>query len=212
VRDKGRGRRPVNPKRFVPPESPTPPDYSRSVSVNENVAERAVVDRTKKQLDRIIADARNGASWHEVHQARWALIHYSLGIPASLLAGVAGGAALVSATNRVFAGFVALASAGVGSVAVTLDSRNHQQRHRNLAAGWSALERDVEFIITFELPPVRTAAQQVSEHSSSENIQKQLERLQGLVKELVDREKELLAGPPVVPGTTAAPAGPVRRN
>lgn len=199
--DSGRKRqRPIHPVRFMLTEFSTSPRNARSLTVDGNAAENVVIDGIEKELDRLAAVARNGADWQERRAARWAPLYYSFGVVAAILAGVAGATALASTTNRVTAGIIALASAGIGGAATFLNSRNHQQHHRNIAAAWSILYRDVNLIITLELPTVQTAVRQ-SRHSSvvrrfsrhsSDATQKQVQQLQGRVKELQNREQQLV--------------------
>jgi hypothetical protein len=176
----------VNPVRFMPAECPSPP--------RDNVARSGTVDAVKELLQRLIAEARERAAWHEKHAARWARAYYTLGIPAAVLAGIAGATALASTTTRVVAGIIALTSAGISAAAIFLDSRNHQQHHRILAAKWSTLERDVNFTVMFDLSTVQTGVRRSIEHPSEDvrRLEEHMLQLQGCAKELQDREKELL--------------------
>ncbi|WPW23685.1 SLATT domain-containing protein [Streptomyces sp. HNS054] len=53
---------------------------------------------------------------------RWRAIHWALGLPATLLAAVAGTTALVESTGGTLAGILALLSAGLGAVLTTVNA------------------------------------------------------------------------------------------
>jgi hypothetical protein len=74
----------------------------------------------------------------------WSSLYFIVGLPAAILAAVAGATALASTTGRVAAGIIALISAGLTAAATFLDSATRQTRCENLAAGWDVLASDVE--------------------------------------------------------------------
>jgi hypothetical protein len=189
-------------------------------------------------LDRLAAEAVNGAAWHEHAANRWARIYFTLGLPAAILAAIAGATALASSTSRIVAGIIALVSAGLTAAATFLDSSNSQRRHRDLAAAWSMLDRDVALVATFELPPIETRirelyqdhivashwdeeARTASERAYQSRLQEarrslrfQVQALRSRVENLLDRDKQLVAGqvPPAdhmrPPSPEAMDAGP----
>jgi hypothetical protein len=164
-------------------------------------------------LDRLAAEAKNGAAWYSRRASRWERVYLTLGLPAAVLAAVAGAAALASTTTRIVGGIIALTSAGVSAAAAFLDSRNNQQGFAALAASWSALGSDVDRLLTFDVShleelhhraavlgqpprPGDIEADETNERRrrARASLRALEEGLQREVEELLDREKELLAG------------------
>lgn len=206
----GRGSfQPVDPVRFDAAnasdgtKSPDPVEPSKSV-------ESRIVDRIVSLLERLHAEARNGAAWYSLHANRWARIYLTLGLPAAVLAAVAGVTALASTTSRVAAGIIALASAGVSAAAAFLDSRNNQKSCEALAASWSGFGSDVQQILTFDAARLAEVAERVvrldTENAiKSEELDRRMSRgrrvlrnheeeLQRKINDLLMRQKDLLAG------------------
>lgn len=81
----------------------------------------------------------------------WSSLYFIVGLPAAILAAVAGTTALASTSGRVAAGIIALVSAGLTTAATFLDSATRQKAHENLAAGWDVLASDVELKLLVDL-------------------------------------------------------------
>jgi hypothetical protein len=105
-------------------------------------------------------------------------LYFLVGLPAAILAAVAGATALASTAGRVPAGIIALVSAGLSAAATFLDSATRQTSLENLAAGWQVLANDahLKFVVDLE---------------NDEWIVRE-SRIQ--LQNLADRERKLLQG------------------
>jgi hypothetical protein len=87
------------------------------------------------ELRRIEESAMYSAQCQFEETKRWRAVHLLLGVPATLLAAVAGTTALVDSTGRTAAGILALISSGLGAVLTTV---NAPQRTAHAAASANA--------------------------------------------------------------------------
>lgn len=126
-----------------------------------------VVDRATREAH----DARRRASY-------WSRLYFVVGLPAAILAAVAGAIALASTAGRVAAGIIALVSAGLTASATFLDSATRQTSYDNLAAGWQMLANDAELKLAVDL--------------ESDDWLTRDSRVQ--LQDMADRERKLLQG------------------
>lgn len=77
----------------------------------------------------------------------WGRAYYLLGLPAAILATIAGAAALASTAGRVFAAIVALVSAGLTTAATFLNSNENKQYHIKFSAAWQQLADDARLVV-----------------------------------------------------------------
>lgn len=108
----------------------------------------------------------------------WSSLYFMVGLPAAILAAVAGATALASTAGRVPAGIIALVSAGLTAAATFLDSVTRQTSNENLAAGWQMLANDAELKLVVDLE-----SDEWLTHDSRLELQDQ-----------ADRERKLLQG------------------
>ncbi|WP_328351722.1 SLATT domain-containing protein [Streptomyces sp. NBC_00445] len=87
------------------------------------------------ELLRIEESAMYSAQCQFEETKRWRAVHLFLGVPATLLAAIAGTTALVESTGRTVAGILALISSGLGAVLTTV---NASQRTTQAAASANA--------------------------------------------------------------------------
>lgn len=80
-------------------------------------------------------DARRASHW-------WGRAYYLLGLPAAVLAAVAGATGLISAAGRVPAAIIALVAAGLTAAATFLNSDDNQKSNIVMSAAWSELADD----------------------------------------------------------------------
>src|SRR5690349_20952389 len=80
-------------------------------------------------------DARRASRW-------WGRAYYLLGLPAAVLAAVAGATGLISAAGRVPAAIIALVAAGLTAAATFLNSDENQKSNIVMSAAWSELADD----------------------------------------------------------------------
>jgi hypothetical protein len=127
-------------------------------------------------------DIRRRAQERASHEQRWAKwwsrLYFLVGLPAAILAAIAGAVALASTTNRVAAGVIALISAGLTAAATFLDSGTRRGAHENLAAAWQVLGNDAHIRSTIDI--------------NDDDWLRQFSRLH--LQDLLDRERKLLQG------------------
>lgn len=82
----------------------------------------------------------------------WRAVNLILGVPAAVLAAVAGATALASTTGRVPAGIIALVAAGLSAITTTLNAA--QRTEQGQAAGnlYLALQSDARIARETDLP------------------------------------------------------------
>jgi hypothetical protein len=85
-------------------------------------------------------DAQRSSKW-------WSRAYYMLGLPAAVLATIAGAAALVSSTGRIAVAIVALASAGLTTAATFLNSNENKQSNSKFSAAWQELADEVRLTL-----------------------------------------------------------------
>ncbi|WP_433455348.1 SLATT domain-containing protein [Streptomyces sp. CA-142005] len=87
----------------------------------------------ENELRRIEESAMYSAQCQFEESKRWRAVHLLLGVPATLLAAIAGTTALIESTGRTAAGILALVSSGLGAVLTTVNAP-----HRTAQAAASA--------------------------------------------------------------------------
>jgi hypothetical protein len=80
-------------------------------------------------------DTRRVSHW-------WGRAYYLLGLPAAVLAAVAGATGLISAAGRVPAAVIALVAAGLTAAATFLNSDENKKSNIVMSAAWSQLADD----------------------------------------------------------------------
>ena len=78
---------------------------------------------------------------------RWGSAYYLLGLPAAVLATIAGAAGLASTAGRIPAAIVALIAAGLATAATFLNSNENKQQNLKLSAAWQELADDVRLTV-----------------------------------------------------------------
>lgn len=140
------------------------------------------VDRNRyavrSQLFQIVDRAKEEASVERDKAHAWSRLYFLVGLPAAILAAVAGATALASTSGRVAAGIIALVSAGLTAAATFLDSSTRQTSRENLAAGWQVLANDAELKLVVDL----------------ENDEWLRRDSRPELQDLADRERKLLQG------------------
>lgn len=109
-------------------------------------------------LEAIIAEGdlksynlRRAAAW-------WARAYYLLGLPAAVLATLAGATGLASTGGRIPAAIIALVAAGLGAAATFLNSDQNRKHDDDLSAAWQELADDARlYLLQFsqDLDPTR---------------------------------------------------------
>jgi hypothetical protein len=81
--------------------------------------------------------ASEQARFRRLVARRWGSLYFLVGLPAAVLAAVAGcKPALASTAGRIPAGITALTASALGATATFLDSRTRSEKNENLAAAW----------------------------------------------------------------------------
>jgi hypothetical protein len=78
---------------------------------------------------------------------RWGSAYYFLGLPAAVLATIAGAAGLATAAGRIPAAIIALVAAGLATAATFLNSNENKQQNSKLSAAWQELADDVRLTV-----------------------------------------------------------------
>ncbi len=104
-------------------------------------------DALRSELLLIIDRANSGARTASRRARAWSSLYFLVGLPAAVLAAVAGAIALASTAGRVPAGIIALVSAGLTAAATFLDSATRQTSAENEAAGWEVLRFEARRLV-----------------------------------------------------------------
>jgi hypothetical protein len=105
-----------------------------------------------RELSRIEESARFSAQAQFEQAKYWRAIHLTLGVPASVLAAVAGVTALASTTGRVAAGIIALAAAGLSAITTTLNAAQRTEQAQAAGNLYLALQSDARIARETDLP------------------------------------------------------------
>lgn len=97
------------------------------------------IQRARTALMMIWEQCERAREEHAKRARIWGRVHVAIGLPAAILAAVAGVSALISTTGRIPAGIIAIISAGLGSAATFLDSQGRQEKNDRLANGFAIL-------------------------------------------------------------------------
>jgi hypothetical protein len=73
------------------------------------------------------------AGEHRRAMSAWSRTYFFVGLPAAVLAAIAGATALASTAGRIPAGIIALCASGLGAAAAFLDSETRRRTHEQLA-------------------------------------------------------------------------------
>jgi hypothetical protein len=95
----------------------------------------------------LIADCDLRAYDSERLSKRWASAYYVFGLPAAVLATIAGAAGLASTAGRIPAAIIALVSAGLTTAATFLNSNKNRQNNIELSAAWQELADDARLAV-----------------------------------------------------------------
>jgi hypothetical protein len=95
----------------------------------------------------LIADCDLHAYNAQTADKWWGRAYYLLGLPAAVLATIAGAAALVSTTGRITVAVVALVSAGLTTAATFLNSNENRQLYIKFSAAWQQLADDARMTV-----------------------------------------------------------------
>ena len=135
-------------------------------------------DSMASELRKMIERAEANAQVARRKASSWGRLYFSLGLPAAILAAIAGATALASTAGRVAAGIIALISSGLTAAATFLDSETRRQSHENLAAAWQVLGNDADVRLAVDLGDDAWLQRYAREE----------------LQHLLDRERKLLQG------------------
>jgi hypothetical protein len=108
-------------------------------------------DAVREELSQISNRAAKAAQLSRRKARFWSRVYFTVGLPAAILAAVAGATALASSGLAVLAGSIALVSAGLTAAATFLDSATRQTSNNNLAAGWQVLANDARMKLVVDV-------------------------------------------------------------
>jgi hypothetical protein len=135
-------------------------------------------DAVRSELSQVVDRGKMEARAARSRARAWSRLYFVVGLPAAVLAAVAGAIALASTAGRVAAGIIALVSAGLTAAATFLDSATRQTSYDNLAAGWQVLANDAHLKLVVDV----------------ENDEWLTRESRVLLQDLADRERKLLQG------------------
>jgi hypothetical protein len=124
-----------------------PGDY-----VHAGVDAQTAEDGIRQGITEIFDASVDAARWHASYARRWESVYLALGLPAAVLAAVAGATGLSGSSGRVPAAVIALVAAGLGSAATFVDSRRRGAYHRAMAANWQVLANDAHVHLLVDAP------------------------------------------------------------
>ena len=136
----------------------------------------AVVEDQQRQaitaeLSRIEEGAEHSSNSQFEQAKLWRGTNLVLGVPAAVLAAVAGATALASTAGRVVAGILALCAAGLGAVMTTLNAARRAEQAHVAGNAYLGLRNDARRLRTIDLPalPVSEARQALEELTGRES-------------------------------------------
>jgi hypothetical protein len=109
-------------------------------------------DPIRKELCRIEESAMLSAQAQFEQAKFWRAVNLALGVPAAVLAAVAGATALASTTGRVAAGIIALTAAGLSAITTTLNSAQRTEQAQAAGNLYLALQSDARIARETDLP------------------------------------------------------------
>lgn len=127
------------------------------------------------ELSRVEESARYSAQNQFEMAKQWKGVNWFLGIPASVLAAIAGGAALASTTGRVFAGVVALVSAGFGAILTTVNAAHRMNQASSAANAYLEIQtaarqaREIDLPHQQDLDEARSALAELTARRDEQN-------------------------------------------
>jgi hypothetical protein len=111
---------------------------------------------TSEAISRQLLKIEEAAKWSAQGQLEaaklWRTVNMWVGVPAALLAAIAGVTALASTTDRVVAGIVAIAAAGFGAVAATLNGPKRAEVAEAAGNKYLAIQQDASIARDVDLP------------------------------------------------------------
>jgi len=150
----------------------------RALEEPEDVLESIVAESDLHAFDN-----RRGSRW-------WGRAYYLLGLPAAVLAAIAGATGLISTAGRVPAAIIALVAAGLSAAATFLNSEQNRKKDDELSAGWQSLADDARVsLLTY-----RQAAKTGSNEGISGLGSQQAPKLIDSIVHLHRRKSRLLRG------------------
>ena len=126
--------------------------WRRSYRARVADEEQDIRDAIARQLSNIV----EGVTWSAQGQMEaaklWRTVNLWVGVPAALLAAVAGVTALASTTGRIAAGIIAVAAAGLGAVAATLNAPKRAELAESAGNKYLAIQQDATIARDVDLP------------------------------------------------------------
>jgi len=138
-----------------------------------------------RALEEIITGSEKASEWHSNRAAVYGRAYYALGLPAVVLAALAGATGLASTAGRIPAAIIALVSAALGAAATFLNSAGQRAYHQEMASQWYMIAGEAK-LHRFEEADWVTEGGKISEEARK------------TLKGLLDRQAQLLKGKPAV--------------
>jgi hypothetical protein len=161
------------------------------------------LDELRQTVDRLATDAERESARRLSSATRWDRVYLMLGLPAAMLAAIAGATGLASAAGRIPAAVITLVSAALSAAVIFLDSQKRAATNRALSGGWDGLAGDARL---FRIR--RLGGDYIVEGVSPEarrRLRDQDELIDNEMRDLLHRQARLRAGHiPAEPSLAAA--------
>lgn len=163
--------------KIVSNEQPPGPSIIQEEAESEAARIVRLRDAVRVELSQITDRAAASAQVARRQARFWSRMYFVVGLPAAILATVAGATALASDLT-LFAGITALVAGALATAATFLDSATRQTSCNNLAAGWQVLSTDAHMRLVVDV----------------DNDNWLVRDARGCLEDLASRERKLLEG------------------
>jgi hypothetical protein len=119
-----------------------------SEATSDGSRRQAIAD----ELHRIEESCMYSAQIQFEQTKQWRAVNLGLGVPASVLAAVAGATALAATTGRIAAGIIALAAAGFGAVLTTVNAAHRMNTASSAANAYLEIQTAARQAREIDLP------------------------------------------------------------
>jgi len=147
-------------------------------------------DGIRMGIDEVLDASVEAARWHATWSRRWARIYLCLGLPASILAAVAGATGLAASAGRVPAAIIALISAALAAGATFLESGRRREYHQAMSGAWQALANDAHVHQLADIPRAEWLADE-----GPKALRRLARRRAGLIQLKVPVDEHMPSGP-----------------
>lgn len=125
--------------------------YARTVP-NDSPEEATPRTAIQAELERLEESCMYSSQGQFEQTEQWRTVNWGLGVPASVLAAVAGATALAATTGRIVAGILAICAAGFGAILTTINASDHVNQAAAVANAYLEIQTAVRQCREIDLP------------------------------------------------------------